>query len=59
MFTKKSKINEEELVLMETQELQEKCGKCEGKLLLKIYWSKEDYVRKIECEKCGMAIWKN
>ena len=58
MFTKDSKINEKELVLMETQDLQEKCGACGEQLIIKVYWSKEDYQQKIECPKCGLSIWK-
>jgi len=58
LYTKKSKVDEEDLVLMETQTLQEKCGKCNGNLILKIYWSKEGYQQKIECSDCDLSAWK-
>ncbi|NHJ84830.1 MAG: hypothetical protein FK734_05175 [Asgard group archaeon] len=59
MFTKKTNVDDDDLVLMETKTLEEKCGNCGKKLTLKIYWSKEDYRQKIECEDCGIAVWKN
>ncbi|HUT82544.1 MAG TPA: hypothetical protein VMZ29_15210 [Candidatus Bathyarchaeia archaeon] len=58
MFTKDSKIKEEDLVLMETKIMEEKCGKCGQSLLLKIYYSRKGYQQKIECNGCGMAVWK-
>jgi DNA-directed RNA polymerase subunit RPC12/RpoP len=59
MFTKDSDMDEEDLVLMETKELTEKCGNCNSKLVLKLYWSKDEYKQKIECENCGLAVWKS
>jgi hypothetical protein len=59
MYTKKSKVDEEDLVLMETQTLKEKCGACGGDLLLKVFWSKKGYQKKIECNNCGIGGWKS
>ncbi|NHK30319.1 MAG: hypothetical protein FK730_03135 [Asgard group archaeon] len=59
MFTKDSKVDEEDLVLIESQDLQEKCGSCGTELVLKVFWSKEGHQQKIECPKCGMAVWRN
>lgn len=59
MFTRDSDVKEEDLVLIETKELTEKCGSCDSTLILKIYWSKDDYKQKIECENCGLAVWKS
>ncbi len=58
MFTKDSKVKDEDLVLMETKTIEEKCGNCGQQLLLKVYYSREGYQQKIECESCGLAIWK-
>ncbi|MBN1330596.1 MAG: hypothetical protein JXA54_14065 [Candidatus Heimdallarchaeota archaeon] len=58
MFTKDSKIKEEDLVLMETKTMEEKCGKCGQSLLLKIYYSRKGYQQKIECENCKLVVWK-
>ena len=59
MFTEKSKVDEKDLVLVETQKMKEKCGSCNGDLVMKIFWSKKGYQQKIECEDCGIALWKN
>ena len=59
MYTKKSKVDDEDLVLVDTQTLKEKCGKCDGDLIMKIYWSKKGYQQKIECTKCGIGGWKS
>lgn len=59
MFTKKSKTDDENLVLVETQELEEKCGKCNTNLVLKVYWSNEGYTKQIECTKCEISVWKD
>jgi len=59
MFTKDSDVKEEDLVLMETSELKEKCGKCNSTLTLKLYWSRKEYKQKIECKNCGLAVWKS
>ena len=59
MFTKDSKVKEGDLVLVETKPLEEKCGECGNKLVQKLFWSKEDYQQKIECEKCGLAFWRS
>ncbi len=59
MFTKDSKVKEDDLVLVETKPLKEKCGHCGNELVLKLFWTKEDYQQKIECEKCGLAVWRN
>ena len=58
MYTKKSKVDDKDLVLVETQVLQEKCGECDGQLVLKVYWSKEGYQQKIECTDCELSAWK-
>jgi len=58
MFTKDSKVKDEDLVLMETKELIEKCGKCGTVLKIKVYYSRKGYQQKIECDNCGLAIWK-
>ena len=57
MYSKKPDVSEEELALMETQDLIEKCGKCDGQLILKVYYSQNDYYKKIECTKCGLGVW--
>jgi hypothetical protein len=59
MYTKDSKMKEEDLVLIETQDIDEKCGKCGSKLILKVFWTREDYQHKIECSKCDLAIWRS
>ncbi|MHA1121305.1 MAG: hypothetical protein ACTSPC_00650 [Candidatus Heimdallarchaeota archaeon] len=59
MFTKDSDVKEEDLVLMETKELKEKCGNCNSALTLKLFWSRKEYKQKIECPKCGSAVWKS
>ena len=41
------------------QDLKEKCGSCGTELILKVFWSKEGHQQKIECPKCGMAVWRN
>ncbi|NHJ39985.1 MAG: hypothetical protein FK731_08125 [Asgard group archaeon] len=59
MFIKDSQVDEEDLVLVESKDLEEKCGKCGSGLILKVYWSKKGHQQKIECTKCGMAVWKH
>ena len=59
MFTKDSKVEEKNLVLIETQNIQEKCGACGEQLVIKVYWSKDGDQQKIECIKCGLSIWKS
>ncbi len=59
MFTKDSKVDEKDLVLIETQNIQEKCGGCGEQLIIKIFWSKNGDQQKIECTKCGLGIWKS
>jgi hypothetical protein len=58
MYTKKPEGNEKDLVFVQSQELNEKCGKCGGQLVIKIFWSKNGYQQKIECLSCGMGGWK-
>ena len=58
MFTKKASVDEKDLVEIERQDLEEKCGSCNGKLVSKIFWSKEGHHQKIECEECGMSVWR-
>lgn len=58
MFTKDSKVDEKDLVLVETQNIQEKCGACGEQLIIKVFWSKDGYQQKIECTNCGLSIWK-
>jgi hypothetical protein len=57
MFRKDSKVKEEDLVLIETQKLEEKCGECGKQLILKVYWSKKGHQRKIECSNCNIEMW--
>ena len=58
MFSEKNKTSDEDLVLIETQSLQEKCGNCGEPLLLEIYYSKKEYQQKIVCKKCDLSFWK-
>jgi len=58
MFSEKNRISEEDLVLIESQLLQEKCGNCGEELALEIYYSNKGYQRKIVCKKCGLSFWK-
>ena len=57
MFTKKSP-EEKDLVLIQTQQLQEKCGECGGELILKLYWTKDGYQQNIECKSCDLSVWR-
>ncbi|MHA1503922.1 MAG: hypothetical protein ACTSPT_01885 [Candidatus Heimdallarchaeota archaeon] len=59
MFTKKSKVDEKDLVEVESQTLKEKCGACGGDLLMKVFWSKKGYQQKIECKEGGIGGWKS
>lgn len=58
MFTEKSTVDEKDLVLVDTQELGEKCGKCGETLTLKVFYNRDNYQQKIECKGCGLAVWK-
>ncbi|MBD3192196.1 MAG: hypothetical protein GF308_16265 [Candidatus Heimdallarchaeota archaeon] len=58
MYTRKSNATENELILIETKMLEEKCGKCSNPLILKTYWSKKGHQQKIECSECGLAVWR-
>jgi len=59
VFTKDSKVEEKDLVLIDTQNIQEKCGACGEQLIIKVYWTKDGDQQKIECTKCGLSIWKS
>ncbi|RLI68309.1 hypothetical protein DRO91_03650 [Candidatus Heimdallarchaeota archaeon] len=58
MFSERNQTSDEDLVLIETQNLQEKCGRCNEPLVLEIYYSKKKYQQKIVCKKCGLFFWK-
>ncbi|TFF84931.1 hypothetical protein EU523_00860 [Candidatus Heimdallarchaeota archaeon] len=58
MFTEKSENKEEELVPVEKQAIEVKCGKCNGELVLITYWTSKGYKQKIKCENCEASFWR-
>lgn len=58
MYTKNSNATEDELILIESKKLEERCGKCGDSLILKTYWTKKGHQQKIECPKCGLTVWR-